>query len=269
MAPISAATRAAPAPAYDPALDAYESLAPFYDRFTAGYEHERWLDGLEAWALERGLAGRRLLDVGCGTGKSFEPMLRKGYEVTGCDLSPAMVAEARAKCAGAATVTVADMRALPWRSRFDLVTCLDDAVNYLLTEDDLLMALAGMRRSLRPGGILLFDTNTLGTYRTTFADDFEVAEGSTTFRWRAEGDATAEPGAVSSATIEMIGPEGVLVSRHVQRHWPVDALRDACREAGLRGVSFRGQVPGGLIVDEPDEEAHTKVLCLAARPDFK
>src|SRR5918999_1163154 len=105
----------------DPALSAYEGLAPFYDELTAAYDYESWLDGLEALALEHGLAGRRLLDVACGTGKSFLPMLRRGYEVTACDLSPAMVALAREKAPpGEADLLVADMRELPRLGEFDL-----------------------------------------------------------------------------------------------------------------------------------------------------
>ena len=50
------------------------------------------------------LQGRRLLDVACGTGKSFIPMLERGWEVTACDISAAMVEVARGKVgdAGAA-----------------------------------------------------------------------------------------------------------------------------------------------------------------------
>src|SRR5437879_6316065 len=81
----------------DTALAAYEGFAPFYDLFTHSYQHERYLENLEALAIEHGLTGRRLLDVGCGTGKSFVPMLRRGYEVVGCDISPAMVEVARGR----------------------------------------------------------------------------------------------------------------------------------------------------------------------------
>ena len=128
----------------DPALSAYEGLAPFYDELTAAYDYESWLDGLEALALEHGLAGRRLLDVACGTGKSFLPMLRRGYEVTACDLSPAMVELAREKGGGAADVLVADMRELPVLGEFDLVTCLDDSLNYLLEGGEMASAIRGM-----------------------------------------------------------------------------------------------------------------------------
>ena len=53
------------------------------------------------------LRGRRLLDVACGTGRSFLPMLERGYDVTACDISPAMAARAREKSGGAARVLVA------------------------------------------------------------------------------------------------------------------------------------------------------------------
>jgi SAM-dependent methyltransferase len=250
------------------ALAAYESLAPFYDRFTQDYEYERWLEEIETWALAHGLESRNLLDVACGTGKSFEPMLNHGYAVTACDISPAMVARARRKSAGAADVVVADMRRLPWRSQFHLMTCLDDAVNYLLEESDLMAALSSMRNALRPGGILVFDTNSLFTYRTIFAEAFDVTSGELRFRWRGDATADFEPGGIATATIEVTGSGERTSSRHLQRHWPVEALRSACESAGLERVSFRGQMTGCRVLGDPDEGRHTKVLCLAARPDL-
>src|SRR2546423_662690 len=146
-----------PTPAADdPALAAYELLVPFYDRFTESYDYDRWLPRLEAIAVEHGLSGKRLLDVGCGTGKSFRPMLSAGYEVVGCDISPAMVERAHERAGGEAEVLVADMRDLPLIDTFDLVTCIDDGLNYVLSDRELVAAFRGMARNLRPGGLLLF-----------------------------------------------------------------------------------------------------------------
>src|SRR3954471_8067846 len=118
-----------------PAGAAYDTLAPAYDLLTAGYAHDRWLSVLEAVAREHGLSGARLLDVACGTGKSFLPMLERGYSVTACDISPEMVAIAREKVAETNTeVIVADMRSLPPLGEFDLAFALCDVFNYLLTE---------------------------------------------------------------------------------------------------------------------------------------
>ena len=77
------------------ATRAYAVLAPAYDLLTAEYAYGPWLSAIERLAREHGLSGHRLLDVGCGTGKSFLPLLQRGFHVTACDISPEMVALAR------------------------------------------------------------------------------------------------------------------------------------------------------------------------------
>ena len=64
------------------AADAYDALAPFYDRFTAHHDYELWTSGLLRLARTHGFAGTRVLDAACGTGKSFLPLLERGFEVT-------------------------------------------------------------------------------------------------------------------------------------------------------------------------------------------
>src|SRR5262249_13250195 len=112
---------------------AYEAMAPVYDDFTAHHDYEGWLTDLLAALERRGLKGRCLLDVACGTGKSFMPMLPRGWQVTGCDISPAMLALAVEKVGDAVRLEIADMLDLPSFGEFDLVWALDDAINYLLS----------------------------------------------------------------------------------------------------------------------------------------
>src|SRR4051812_45169006 len=107
------------------AREAYDDLAPAYDLLTADYPYERWLARLLALASEHGLRGGAVLDVACGTGKSFLPLLARGWDVVGCDISAAMLARAAEK-APAAELVQADMRSLDRLGSFDLVTCLDD-----------------------------------------------------------------------------------------------------------------------------------------------
>ena len=141
-----------------------------YDDFTAHHDYELWLGNLLPELEANGLQGRRLLDVGCGTGKSFLPMLDRGWDVVAVDISPSMAAIAAEKAGGRARVEVADMRALPMLGDFDLVWCLDDAINYLLSAAELRRCLAGLRRNLRPGGLCLFDVNCLSAYRGFFSE---------------------------------------------------------------------------------------------------
>jgi SAM-dependent methyltransferase len=116
--------------------------------------------------------------------------VRLGFAVTACDVSPSMAAIATQRLGSSADVLVADMRELPESiGRFDLVTCLDDAVNYLTDVDDLRGAFASARRALAPDGVYVFDVNTLHAYDTAFDVDFVADRGEVVFCWSARTDA--------------------------------------------------------------------------------
>jgi SAM-dependent methyltransferase len=253
------------------ALATYEALAPAYDQMTADYAYDRWLSALERLALEHGLTGKRVLDVACGTGKSFLPLLERGYDVSACDLSPGMVAIARTRLRDPARAFVADMRSLPRVGPFDLVTCLDDAVNYLLGSSDLEAALRSMRSVLRPGGVLVFDVNTLQTYRTAFASDSVWEHGRQLFCWRGMTAADADPGGLHEAVVEVFTRGAAhhwtrTSGSHHQRHHPREAVERSLRDAGLALRAVRGQSTGALLSREADEERHTKLVFVAQKP---
>lgn len=247
------------------ALLAYERLAPVYDRFTDSYDHDGWVGRLERLARRHGLTGRRALDVACGTGKSFAPLIGRGYDVWACDLSPAMVTQARRSGAlDADRIVVADMRRLPELGVFSLVTCLDDAVNYLLDEDDLTDAFASVERLLAPDGVYLFDANSLSTYREGFSTRATFERPLADAIWRGETTGPIVPGALCTASIEL-GSGTAAVSRHVQRHHPERTIRHALASAGLACRAVLGQSPGGVLHDAADEETHTKLVYVAGR----
>jgi SAM-dependent methyltransferase len=252
-----------------PALAAYEALAPTYDTFTAEHDHERWLRRLHTVVEDHGIGGRRLLDVGCGTGKSARPLLLRGYDVTACDISPGMVAIARERLGPSADVFVADMRDLPGDlDEYDLITCLDDAVNYLTTPDDLLATFTSIERVLAPDGLYVFDVNTMLAYRTSFASDFVAEMPETVFCWRAAQDAATEPDSAYAAlldtfVLEADGRWSRTTSRHEQRHFSDATIRACLGEAGLRCVDMIGQAPGVQLSRPVDETVHHKCVYVA------
>lgn len=249
---------------------AYEAIAPVYDDFTSHYDYELWLASLLPQLERHGLSGRRLLDVGCGTGKSFLPMQERGWEVTACDISASMVEIAREKAGEAARLSVADMRELPAFGEFDLVWSLDDAVNYLLSVEELERALVGMRRNLAPGGLLMFDVNTLESYRSFFAES-EVREGAGGRRlvWRGRGSKDAPPGAISEASFEVIGPDGereIEPELHRQRHFTEEDVRAVLERAGLECLDVFGH-GFDVVLEQPVEELrHSKAVYIASLP---
>jgi SAM-dependent methyltransferase len=246
----------------------YEALAEVYDLLTAGYAHERWLGELERLARAHGLRGCRVLDVACGTGSSFLPLLDAGYQVTACDLSPAMARRAAEKAGGRAAVHVADARRLPRLGAFDLVTCLNDAINHLVEPDEVLQALIGMRANLDRRGLVVFDVNTFRAYRS--AHDVVSADDDRLVAWRGRLAAISEPGTVAEVVVEVFERLAGDVwqrrcHRHPHRHYPLAQVRELVAEAGLRLVATRGQRTGAILEADVDEDVHTKAIFLAAR----
>jgi SAM-dependent methyltransferase len=250
------------------AATAYDVLAPYYDHFTADYAYESWIAAIERRAIALGLRGRRALDLACGTGNSTEPLLARGYSVRACDISPQMISEARRKYPDHADAfVVADMRELPDLGEFDLVLCLDDAVNYLLSAEELDATFRSVAEVLAPSGVFVFDVNSLLTYRTSFAED-TVREGDgVLLAWQGETEATFACGDIGAATVAIFTErdDGLwerLSMRHVQRHHAPQAVRSALSRAGLE-CALAGQHRGARLEDAFDDERHIKLVYFA------
>jgi SAM-dependent methyltransferase len=138
-------------------MDAYEIWAPFYDLDLAGCSDDLLL--LEQFC-ER--CGSPILELGCGTGRLLLPLAREGFQLTGVDLSPAMLARARRKLddeglGGRVTLLERDMRALGLEGGYNLAFCFLNSFMHMESLDDQLAALEGIYRSLNPGGLFLLD----------------------------------------------------------------------------------------------------------------
>jgi SAM-dependent methyltransferase len=249
------------------ALQAYESFASIYDDFNHQNDYELWIGAtvlprLRAYGLE---APGAALDVGCGTGKAFPPLLERGWEVRGCDISPAMVEIARERFGDEVRLSVADMRSLPALGSFELVLAINDAVNHLLTEGDLQRAMTGFAKNLAPGGLLVFDCNTRALFRGLFDPSVRhvVERGGRCWTWQGMGAGDRDPATFSAE----ISGDSIAPTTIVERHFSQPEVERALEAAGLRVRAVIGQreADGGLVLSEaPDEERDAKLLYVAS-----
>jgi SAM-dependent methyltransferase len=247
---------------------AYEAIAPVYDEFTAHHNYELWLGNLLPKLERHGIPGNRLLDVACGTGKSFIPMLQRGWEVTACDISASMVEIARRKVGEEAKLSVADMRELPDFGEFDVVWCLDDALNYLLGTEELEQALSGMRRNLAPDGLVMFDLNTMEAYRTFFAEEVVMERDGRRLIWKGLTSPEAAPGTIAEASFEVepidesAGP-AIPPELHRERHFSEAEVLAALEQSGLQCLDVYGHHHDAIPHQPLDEVKHAKAVYIA------
>jgi SAM-dependent methyltransferase len=147
----------------DPELEAgssahYEDPAYYTKTYRDRLDDVRFYTNL---ALAR---GGPVLEYGCGNGRIAIPIARHGIEVTGVDLSAAMLGDLRSRLRaeppgvrGFVRLRRGDMRSVRLKRRFPLVLCTFNAFLHLYTRQDVERFLARAREHLAPGGELLFD----------------------------------------------------------------------------------------------------------------
>jgi len=230
------------APPADPAV------ANDYDSFAGAYSAEteaNLINGHYArpavLALAGDVAGRRILDAGCGSGPLFAALRDRGAVVTGFDKSAGMLELARRRLGDGADLRVADLgRPLPFPDG-----TFDDVIASLVLHylEDWGPALAELRRVLKPGGRLIvsvdhpFAINLMHREAGRQADYFETCNW--TVKWTFSG-------------------QSALMSFW---HRPLHAMTDAFTAAGFRIV----------VISEPEPAPAARELFpdeLAAKPRF-
>ena len=142
----------------------YEEI---FDNYAEGYDREVFTRGTsgEVDFIEAELGGdkaKRILDIGCGTGRHAIELAKRGYDVTGLDLSETLLNRAGQK-AIAANVHVdfvrADARNFHFDGKFDLAIMICEGAFPLMETDEMnFLILENAARALKPGGKLILTT---------------------------------------------------------------------------------------------------------------
>ncbi len=177
-------------------MEKYSGLAYVYDHIMDHVPYDEWIAGLETIFNKAGLKPVRILDCACGTGAMANRLAKKGYVVTGIDLSEDMLVHAQETALEEnlkVRYLMMDMRDIRIKDQFDAVTSYFDGVNYLMGNKDLSAFFKSVEDRLKPGGLFVFDMSTkykmehvLG--QNTFAESHE----DMAYIWENDYDVQAE-----------------------------------------------------------------------------
>ena len=221
-------------------MDAYKNLAASYDRLTNDVDYEATVSFYEEILRQEGLNPRTVVDLACGTGSVTEILARKGYRVTGVDMSEEMLTEAAMK--------TMDMEQPPMYScqllqelrlprGVDMAVCALDSLDYILDPADCKEAIRRAYKALNPGGIFIFDVNTPEKLRTMDDQVFLDEDDDVYCVWRGEFD---EETNICSYGMDLFQRRGEVWERSFEEHreyaYSAQELTLWMRQAGFTAI---------------------------------
>lgn len=152
----------------------YMNFAAYYDGLTQNVHYPLRAARLHHLiGLYKHTEQNILLDLACGSGSLSEEMARMGYDVIGVDSSPAMLSHAMEKKLASGLpiqYLCQDMRELDMFGTIDVTICTLDSLNHLPSLEDVEQVFRRVSLFAHPGGVFLFDMNTLYKHREILGD---------------------------------------------------------------------------------------------------
>ena len=253
----------------------YTYFAQIYDKLMQDVPREKWSLRISEWIEAYGISKPFLsessidnisseknlvVDLGCGTGTLTEKLAQLGYDMIGIDNSPEMLSIAMDKKAEAGSGTLylnQNMQEMDLYSTVGTIICICDSLNYLLSEEDVLKTFKLVKNYLYPGGIFIFDFNTVYKYEKVIGDS-TIAENyeDCAFIWENNYDSESRINEYDLTLFikdeDFIEAEDVIVNKefnadkdghfvryhetHFQKGYELRQIQDLLEAAGLEFV---------------------------------
>lgn len=218
----------------------YGVFSEFYDALTANVSYDTVSQVLSSLLTRYGKSRGLLLDLACGTGSVSVRLAKKGYEVIGVDLSPEMLSEAQNKAYSAGQNILflcQDMTALDLYGTVDAAVCTLDGLCHLPNEESVFAALQKVSLFMNPGGVFLFDVNSVYKHRAVLGNNTFVYDTDDVYCvWQN----TLLPDGVTVQMdldfFEPVSDEGDYVrqsERFTERAYPRETLEAMLKKAGF------------------------------------
>jgi len=256
-------------------MEAYQSFAKVYDILMDNISYEDWGEYLVSLLKKYEISEGLILDLGCGTGNITSFLHEAHYNMIGLDNSWDMLTIAKDKALENNQDILylsQDMRDFELYGTVKAVVSICDSLNYILDEDELLHVFELVNNYLDPGGIFIFDLNTLYKYENvlgerTFAENRE----DLSFIWDNYYDIESGINTYDLSIFiksELNADEGAelftrFTEEHYQRAYSLEKVKELILKAGLELV----EILDAFTCDPPNE--HSERIYMIAREKDK
>lgn len=231
----------------------YENFAYYYDSLMDEQFYDDYFQFINEHAKFKSV-----LELGCGTGEIAIRLAKDEKEVYATDLSKDMLEVARLKAMEANVNLMLgriDMTDFITDSAVDLILCLCDSINYVLSKKKVLKTFKNVYESLKYNGTFMFDVDSLYKMDKVL-DGYQEIEDEDDFYFNWSVKKTG-PGKVEHQ-IEIIDKENNdhVKETHHQQTYDIDTYLDLLKQAGFNEVEYFGE-----FEDYHDESQRIIFVC--------
>ena len=248
-------------------MGAYESFARVYDLFMDNIPYAQWCEYLKKLLKKYGVSDGIVLELGCGTGNVTRKLAEAGYDMIGVDNAPDMLEiamEKKAEDGQDILYLCQDMREFELYGTVKAVVSICDSMNYITEPEDLETVFRLVNNYLDPGGIFIFDLNTVYKYRELLGEQ-TIAENreDASFIWDNFYD---EEERINEYDLALFIPEesnGETLYRkyeevHYQRAYEPEEIRELLERAGMEFIAAYD-----AFTEEPVKENSERIYMIA------
>ena len=226
-------------------MDSYGRFAEVYDKLMSDVDYDRWVEYIEEVLVREEISPKNILELACGTGNVTNRLGKKGYNITGIDISSEMLAIAKNKSHDLGInvkYIKQDITELDFSKKVDCVICMCDGFNYIIDEEKLCNTFKKVYSVLNDNGIFIFDissyyklSNILGN--NTFAENFD----DVSYIWENYFDNIDN---ICELELTLFIKKGNLFERikevHYQKAYKIDEIKKYLFEAKFKNVNVYG-----------------------------
>lgn len=222
-------------------MSGYRDFSRFYDNLTFNVDYAKRADYIQSVLSLYGHEWGLTLDLACGTGSLTTLLKQRGVDIFGVDGSQEMLSEAMDKAydAGLSILYLCqNMENLDLYGTIDTCVCTLDSLNHITDPEKLQRAIDRVGLFMNPGGMFVFDVNTVYKHQAILADNTFVYDTDDVFCvWQN----SLEENNIVSMELDLFERTGESYLRTSEsfreRAYEVDALKQMLRHAGFETLA--------------------------------
>lgn len=248
-------------------MSGYADFSEFYDALTENVGYKERGEYIRGLLGKSGINGGLLLDLACGTGSLSTELSRAGFDVIGVDASDSMLCEAQKKAweSGREILFLCQkMQELDLYGTVNAAVCNLDGINHLTKEADVRETFRRVALFLEPGGVFVFDVNTIYKHSRIMADNVFVYDSDGVYCvWQ---NSPCEKTGTVQITLDFFKESGGVYSRSresfCERAYDIGKIREWLTEAGFEKIN----VFDDMTMSDPRPDSQ-RVVFTAAKQD--